>query len=141
MLFKYVLHFRFESKKNHTTRLLYSTTGVLLRKVQLDPSLQDLTHIIVDEVHERSVESDFLIIILRRLIRTRANLRVILMSATLDSDKLSAYFSRCPVLQIPGRTFPVDVSTATKYPQTHNTLNELYFVWYSGGFYIYMHSV
>ncbi|XP_033625049.1 ATP-dependent RNA helicase DHX29-like [Asterias rubens] len=100
---------RMESQQCHTTRLLYCTTGVLLRKLQLDPKLQDISHIIVDEVHERSVQSDFLLIILKTLLKVRRDLRVILMSATIESAKLSAYFHHCPVVNIPGRTFPVQV--------------------------------
>ncbi|OWF52378.1 ATP-dependent RNA helicase Dhx29 [Mizuhopecten yessoensis] len=100
---------RFESKCGPNTHLVYCTTGVLLRKLQSDPVLQDVTHIVVDEVHERSVQSDFLLIILRRLLSIRNDLKIILMSATLDSDKFSAYFHHCSVIQIPGRTFPVEV--------------------------------
>eukprot|EP00057_Strongylocentrotus_purpuratus_P033896 XP_793172.4 PREDICTED: ATP-dependent RNA helicase DHX29 [Strongylocentrotus purpuratus] len=100
---------RLESKQTSTTRLLYCTTGVLLRKLQLDPSLKDISHIIIDEVHERSVQSDFLMIIVRKLVQQRSDLKLILMSATLDSQKLSAYFYHCPVINIPGRTFPVQV--------------------------------
>ncbi|XP_022087054.1 ATP-dependent RNA helicase DHX29-like isoform X2 [Acanthaster planci] len=112
---------RMESKQCPTTRLLYCTTGVLLRKLQLDPKLQDISHIIVDEVHERSVQSDFLMVIVKSLLQLRRDLRVILMSATMESAKLSAYFQHCPVVSIPGRTFPVrvhhieDMVEQTKY--------------------------
>lgn len=61
-------------------------------------------------MHERSVQSDFLLIILRQLLQSRPDLKVILMSATLDAEKFSSYFQRCPVISIPGRTFPVEVS-------------------------------
>ncbi|KAI0233182.1 ATP-dependent RNA helicase DHX29 [Lamellibrachia satsuma] len=89
---------------------MYCTTGVLLRKLQQDPLLKDVTHVIVDEVHERSVQSDFLLVILRKLLQEgRRDLKVILMSATLDADKFSSYFHHCPVVNIPGRTFPVEV--------------------------------
>ncbi|XP_071825877.1 ATP-dependent RNA helicase dhx29-like isoform X2 [Apostichopus japonicus] len=100
---------RFESKQSPATRLLYCTTGVLLRKMQLDPKLQNVSHVIVDEVHERSVQSDFLLIILRKLLQVRKDLKVILMSATMESSKFSSYFQRCPIINIPGRTFPVEV--------------------------------
>ncbi|PIK57382.1 putative ATP-dependent RNA helicase DHX29 [Apostichopus japonicus] len=100
---------RFESKQSLATRLLYCTTGVLLRKMQLDPKLQNVSHVIVDEVHERSVQSDFLLIILRKLLQVRKDLKVILMSATMESSKFSSYFQRCPIINIPGRTFPVEV--------------------------------
>ncbi|XP_053396907.1 ATP-dependent RNA helicase dhx29-like [Mercenaria mercenaria] len=100
---------RFESKYGANTCLTYCTTGVLLRKLQLDSKLQQITHVIVDEVHERSVQSDFLLIILGQLLKQRSDLKVILMSATLDADKFSAYFNHCPIINIPGRTFPVQV--------------------------------
>ncbi|CAG2189993.1 DHX29 [Mytilus edulis] len=100
---------RFESKCGPNTRLNYCTTGVLLRKLQSDTTLSNVTHVIVDEVHERSVQSDFLLVILKRLMLKRPDLKVILMSATLDSEKFSGYFQHCPVINIPGRTFPVQV--------------------------------
>ena len=61
------------------------------------------------QVHERSVQSDFLLIILKRILEARRDFRIILMSATVDSEKFSSYFQHCPVLNIPGRTFPVEV--------------------------------
>uniref|UniRef100_A0A3B5K9A1 RNA helicase n=1 Tax=Takifugu rubripes TaxID=31033 RepID=A0A3B5K9A1_TAKRU len=101
---------RMENLSGDWTRLLYCTTGVLLRKLQHDRHLSSLTHIIVDEVHERSVQSDFLLTILKDVVMRRSDLRLILMSATVDCHKFSNYFNRCPVITIPGRTFPVEVS-------------------------------
>ncbi|XP_028273595.1 ATP-dependent RNA helicase DHX29 [Parambassis ranga] len=100
---------RMENQSGDWTRLLYCTTGVLLRKLQHDRHLSSLTHIIVDEVHERSVQSDFLLTILKDVVMRRSDLQLILMSATVDCDKFSNYFNRCPVITIPGRTFPVEV--------------------------------
>ncbi|XP_030598748.1 ATP-dependent RNA helicase DHX29 [Archocentrus centrarchus] len=100
---------RMENQSGDWTRLLYCTTGVLLRKLQHDRHLSSLTHIIVDEVHERSVQSDFLLTILKDVVMKRSDLQLILMSATVDCDKFSNYFNRCPVITIPGRTFPVEV--------------------------------
>ncbi|XP_052464475.1 ATP-dependent RNA helicase DHX29 [Carassius gibelio] len=100
---------RMENRSGDATRLLYCTTGVLLRKLQQDRLLSSLTHIIVDEVHERSVQSDFLLTILKEVVHKRSDLRLILMSATVDSQKFANYFSRCPVVTIPGRAFPVEV--------------------------------
>uniref|UniRef100_A0A671V3L3 ATP-dependent RNA helicase DHX29 n=1 Tax=Sparus aurata TaxID=8175 RepID=A0A671V3L3_SPAAU len=101
---------RMENQSGEWTRLLYCTTGVLLRKLQHDKHLSSLTHIIVDEVHERSVQSDFLLTILKDVVMRRSDLQLILMSATVDCQKFSSYFNRCPVISIPGRTFPVEVS-------------------------------
>uniref|UniRef100_A0A8C7X740 ATP-dependent RNA helicase DHX29 n=1 Tax=Oryzias sinensis TaxID=183150 RepID=A0A8C7X740_9TELE len=100
---------RMENQSGDWTRLLYCTTGVLLRKLQHDRQLSSLTHIIVDEVHERSVQSDFLLTILKDVVMRRSDLHLILMSATVDCHKFSSYFNRCPVINIPGRTFPVEV--------------------------------
>ncbi|XP_068608725.1 ATP-dependent RNA helicase DHX29 [Brachionichthys hirsutus] len=101
---------RMENQSGGWTRLLYCTTGVLLRKLQHDRHLSALTHVIVDEVHERSVQSDFLLTILKDVVMRRSDLRLILMSATVDCDKFSNYFHRCPVISVPGRAFPVEVS-------------------------------
>lgn len=100
---------RMENLSGEWTRLLYCTTGVLLRKLQQDRHLSSMTHIIVDEVHERSVQSDFLLTILKDVVMKRSDLQLILMSATVDCHKFSSYFNRCPVITIPGRTFPVEV--------------------------------
>uniref|UniRef100_A0A1Y1K8X3 RNA helicase n=1 Tax=Photinus pyralis TaxID=7054 RepID=A0A1Y1K8X3_PHOPY len=99
---------RLESKISSSTRLTFCTTGVLLRRLESDPELSTVSHIIVDEVHERSEDSDFLLLILRDLLKIRTDLKVILMSATLKSTLFSNYFGSVPVLEIPGRTFPVE---------------------------------
>ncbi|XP_048397831.1 ATP-dependent RNA helicase DHX29 [Stegostoma tigrinum] len=100
---------RLESKIGELCKLLYCTTGVLLRKLQHDAFLTNVSHVIVDEVHERSVQSDFLLIILKELMQKRSNMNLILMSATVDSDKFARYFGHCPVINIPGRIYPVQV--------------------------------
>ena len=74
-----------------------------------NPSLEGVSHVVVDEVHERSVDIDFLLIILRQLVRKRKDLRVILMSATLNAKIFSEYFDGAPVIAMHGRTFPVKV--------------------------------
>lgn len=99
---------RLENKISKATRLTFCTTGILLRRLQSDPNLSSVTHIIIDEVHERSEESDFLLAILKDLLKIRKNLRVILMSATLNASLFSNYFGYAPLLEIPGRTFPVE---------------------------------
>jgi HrpA-like RNA helicase len=89
------------------TRLLFCTTGILLRLMQGDAQLGGVSHILVDEIHERDLNSDFLLIILKQLLPTRPDLRIVLMSATLNAEMFSKYFYNCPVVHIPGRTFPV----------------------------------
>ncbi|XP_044041528.1 putative ATP-dependent RNA helicase DHX57 isoform X2 [Siniperca chuatsi] len=99
---------RLESVRTSATRLLYCTTGVLLRRLESEADLKGVTHVIVDEVHERTEESDFLLLVLKDLIVQRPDLKIILMSATLNANLFSEYFYNCPAVHIPGRTFPVD---------------------------------
>ena len=101
---------RGESKQSKDTLLLYCTTGVLLRRLQSDPMLNSVSVVIVDEVHERTMQSDFLLISLRNLLNIRReDFCVVLMSATMDSKKVSSYFYGAPVIDVPGRSFPVSV--------------------------------
>ncbi|XP_025061494.1 putative ATP-dependent RNA helicase DHX57 isoform X2 [Alligator sinensis] len=99
---------RLESVKSSATRLLYCTTGVLLRRLEGDMTLQGITHVLIDEVHERTEESDFLLLVLKDIIVQRPDLHIILMSATLNAELFSQYYNSCPIINIPGRTFPVD---------------------------------
>ncbi|EUC49799.1 hypothetical protein COCMIDRAFT_1429 [Bipolaris oryzae ATCC 44560] len=98
---------RLESKMSSQTRLVYATVGVVLRMLESSGSLQEVTHLIIDEVHERSIDTDFLLVILRSLMVRRPELKVILMSATVDAAKFSRYLNDAPILTVPGRTFPV----------------------------------
>ncbi|CAM8927428.1 unnamed protein product [Rhodiola kirilowii] len=98
---------RLESKRSAQTRLLFCTTGVLLRKLVQDPELSGVSHLLVDEIHERGMNEDFLLIILRDLLPRRPDLRLVLMSATINADLFSKYFSDAPAINIPGFTFPV----------------------------------
>lgn len=85
--------------------ILFCTIGVLLRK--LEAGLRGVSHVIVDEIHERDVNSDFIMVVLRDMVTTYPDLRVILMSATIDTTLFSNYFGNCPVIEVPGRAFPV----------------------------------
>ena len=100
---------RMEAKKSAQTKLLFCTTGIVLRRLQDDPNLSGVTHVLVDEVHERQQQTDVLLIILRQLLNTtrQNNLKVILMSATLDSELFCSFFNNAPLISVPGRTFPV----------------------------------
>ena len=100
---------RLESERSEDTRLLFCTTGVLLRKMAGDRDLRSVTTVIVDEIHERGMYEDFLLVVLRDLLPRRPDLRVVLMSATLNAESFSEYFGGCPTMHIPGYTFPVDV--------------------------------
>jgi len=98
---------RGESVQSKDTHLTFITTGVLLRILLNDPDLNSISHIIVDEVHERNVDTDFLLIFLKELIHRRKDVKVILMSATLNSELFSSYFDDAPIFEIPGFTYPV----------------------------------
>ncbi|XP_039300236.1 ATP-dependent DNA/RNA helicase DHX36-like [Nilaparvata lugens] len=73
-----------------------------------DPELQGISHLLMDEIHERDVTSDFFMAVMKEL-TTRRNIKVVLMSATMNSHMFSAYFNNCPMLEIPGSMFPVKV--------------------------------
>ncbi|KAI4666819.1 uncharacterized protein J4E88_010387 [Alternaria novae-zelandiae] len=98
---------RLESKTSSQTRLVYATVGVVLRMLESSGGLQEVTHLVIDEVHERSIDTDFLLVILRSLMERRPELKVILMSATVDAARFSRYLNDAPILTVPGRTFPV----------------------------------
>lgn len=102
---------RGESKQRPgVTKVTFVTTGVLLRRLQTGDTLDDVSHIVVDEVHERSLDTDFLLILVKRIISKRKDLKIILMSATLDAEVFAGYFGGDKVVKrinIEGRTFPV----------------------------------
>ncbi|KAF2087876.1 P-loop containing nucleoside triphosphate hydrolase protein [Saccharata proteae CBS 121410] len=111
---------RGESKqKQGITKITFVTTGVLLRRLQTSggsaedvvASLADVSHVVVDEVHERSLDTDFLLVLLRDVLKQRKDLKVILMSATLDAEVFAKYFEaavgKVGMIEIQGRTHPV----------------------------------
>ncbi|KAI9683700.1 MAG: hypothetical protein M1829_005006 [Trizodia sp. TS-e1964] len=102
---------RLESSLTKESRLVYATTGIVMRMLERSNDLAEITHLVLDEVHERSIDGDFLLIVLRKLMIRRPSLKVILMSATVDASRFSTYLDNAPVLNVPGRTFPVE----TKY--------------------------
>lgn len=100
---------RLESNTAKETRLVFATTGIVMRMLEGSNELREITHLILDEVHERTIDSDFLLIVLKKLLQKRKDLKVVLMSATVDAERFSNYLGRAPVLNVPGRTFPVQV--------------------------------
>ncbi|TSK38403.1 ATP-dependent RNA helicase DHX36 [Bagarius yarrelli] len=87
--------------------VLYCTTGIILQWLRSDPCLSSISHLVLDEIHERSLHSDVLLTIVKDLLRHRDDLKVVLMSATLNAQKFSQYFDDCPMIHIPGHTYPV----------------------------------
>ncbi|RCI08563.1 hypothetical protein L249_4778 [Ophiocordyceps polyrhachis-furcata BCC 54312] len=100
---------RLEANTTRETRLVYATTGIVMRMLEGSNDLREVTHLVLDEVHERSIDSDFLLIVLKRLLTQRKDLKVVLMSATVDAEHFSGYLGGAPILKVPGRTFPVEV--------------------------------
>lgn len=98
---------RLEGMKGRDTHLLFCTTGILLRRLLVDRNLKGVTHVIVDEIHERGMNEDFLLIVIKDVLPHRPELRLILMSATLDAELFSSYFGGAPMVHIPGFTHPV----------------------------------
>lgn len=112
---------RLESKGGKHSSIVFCTNGVLLRilvskgitgsqneaNTAAKENVSDLTHIIVDEIHERDRFSDFMLAIIRDILPSHSHLRLILMSATLDAERFSQYFGGCPIIRVPGFTYPV----------------------------------
>lgn len=104
---------RLETRTSRRTRLMFCTTGVLLGRLNDDTSLTGVSHVVVDEAHERNLQTDFLLTILRHLLPRRRDLKLVLMSATLEKGLFVKYFAemqhitQVPLVNIPGRTHPV----------------------------------
>ncbi|GAA5974236.1 hypothetical protein JCM11641_003345 [Rhodosporidiobolus odoratus] len=100
---------RGERRAAQGCRALFCTTGVVLARLGRggDPDLQSVSHIFIDEVHERSVDSDFLLLELREILQRNPKIKIILMSATINQKQFSDYFGGAPVIEIPGFTHPV----------------------------------
>lgn len=100
---------RFEDCTSPETKIKYMTDGMLQREVLLDPDIKRYSVIMLDEAHERTIATDVLFGLLKKTLKRRPDLKVIVTSATLDADKFSEYFNKCPIFTIPGRTYPVEV--------------------------------
>ncbi|VVA90212.1 unnamed protein product [Arabis nemorensis] len=101
---------RLKSKGGRQSSVVFCTNGILLRVLVGKGGgscIPDITHIIVDEIHERDCYSDFMLAIIRDFLPANPHLRLILMSATLDAERFSGYFGGCPIVQVPGFTYPV----------------------------------
>lgn len=114
---------RFENAVSESTKIMYCTDGSLLREIMADPLLTKYAVIVVDEVHERNINTDLLIALLRKIIKQRSDLKIVLTSATTDAEKLKKFFcSRvqgdsaskitCSILSVEGRNFPVQINFA-----------------------------
>jgi ATP-dependent helicase HrpB len=100
---------RLERRFGPRTKLLVATEGVLTARLQQDPLLSSFRTIVLDEFHERSIHADLAIALAKQAWLARDDLRIVVMSATLDSGAVSAYLNGCPVIEVPGRLYPIEV--------------------------------
>jgi ATP-dependent helicase HrpB len=100
---------RFEEAVGPRTRLRFVTEGVLPRRLLSDPGLKGVAAVVLDEFHERHLESDLALALLKRLQRTRSDLRIVVMSATLDTDHVAQYLDGCPILRSEGQHFELSI--------------------------------
>uniref|UniRef100_A0A8C4DDI7 RNA helicase n=1 Tax=Dicentrarchus labrax TaxID=13489 RepID=A0A8C4DDI7_DICLA len=107
---------RFEDCTSERTVLKYMTDGMLLREFLTEPDLASYSVIIIDEAHERTLHTDILFGLIKDIARFRSDLKVLVASATLDTERFSCFFDEAPVFRIPGRRFPVDIFY-TKAPE------------------------
>ena len=98
---------RFEDATSPATRLKYMTDGMLMREYLADNNLSRYVALMLDEAHERTINTDVLFGLLKKLIKRRSDLKLIVTSATLDAEKFSDYFFNCPIFTIPGFTYKV----------------------------------
>jgi HrpA-like RNA helicase len=110
---------RFEDKTNPLTKIKIMTDGILLQEMKLDPWLSKYTCLIVDEAHERSLNIDFILGLLKRILDARPTFKVVVSSATINAQVFSDYFNSCPVVKIEAITYPVNV-----YYTPLNTISE-----------------
>jgi ATP-dependent helicase HrpA len=100
---------RFSDESNEETLIKLMTDGILLAEIQQDKLLYKYDTIIIDEAHERSLNIDFLLGYLKRVLAARPDLKVIVTSATIDVERFSAHFNNAPIIEVSGRTYPVEV--------------------------------
>ncbi len=103
-------HVRFDRNFSADSRLIVATEGILTARLQQDPLVQDLRTIVIDEFHERSIHADLGLALAREAWRARDDLRLVVMSATIDARAVAAYLDDCPVIDVPGRLHPLEIS-------------------------------
>ncbi|KAI1332801.1 P-loop containing nucleoside triphosphate hydrolase protein [Xylariaceae sp. FL0255] len=100
---------RFEDNTSDKTILKYMTDGMLLREFMTEPDLAGYSALMIDEAHERTVHTDILLALVKDLARERPELKLLISSATMNAEKFAKYFDDCPIFNIPGRRYPVDI--------------------------------
>lgn len=105
-------HVRFERNFTDRTRVLVATEGILTARLQQDPLLSDFRTVVLDEFHERSIHADLGLALARQAWMANPGLRIVVMSATLDTARVSEFLDGCPVVEVPGRVHPIDLRYA-----------------------------
>jgi pre-mRNA-splicing factor ATP-dependent RNA helicase DHX15/PRP43 len=100
---------RFEDRTSQKTLLKYMTDGMLLREAMTDPMLSRYGIVILDEAHERTLSTDILFGLIKEVMQRRKDIKIIVMSATLNAERFQEYFEGAPLLDVPGRMFPVEI--------------------------------
>ena len=104
------LELRFVNETSGDDLITFLTDGLLLSKITRDKLLKQYDTIIIDEAHERSLNIDFLLAYLKTLIQKRKDLKIIITSATIDTDKFSKHFNNAPIIEVSGKLFPVEIN-------------------------------
>ena len=107
---------RFEDTTTASCAIKIMTDGILLQEIKLDADLREYQVVVVDEAHERSLNIDFTLGLLKQVLKRREDLRVVVSSATINAEVFSAYFDGCPIVRVDSRTFPVDVHYRPIHP-------------------------
>ena len=107
---------RFEDTTTPSCAIKIMTDGILLQEMKLDADLREYQVVVVDEAHERSLNIDFTLGLLKQVLERRDDLRVVVSSATINAEAFSAYFNGCPIVRVASRTFPVDVHYRPIHP-------------------------
>lgn len=110
---------RFESKINSNTRLIFMTEAILTRKLLSDPELKDVDLVILDEFHERSIHSDIALGLIHELQEMGRDIKLLVMSATIDSNKLNEYLKPAVLINVPGKLFPMEIQYSNKSISTN----------------------
>src|SRR6478736_3906539 len=100
---------RFTDRTSRASRVKLMTDGILLAEIQRDRDLRAYDTIIIDEAHERSLNIDFILGYLKQLLPRRPDLKLVITSATIDPERFSAHFDDAPIVEVSGRTYPVEV--------------------------------
>ena len=117
---------RFQDRTTKHTKIKFMTDGILLAETRSDHSLRAYDTIIIDEAHERSLNIDFLLGYAKQLLQKRKNLKIIITSATIDTEKFAAHFNKAPIIEVSGRTYPVEVHYRTVEESSADKENNSY---------------